>query len=158
MGRQCKCIAHRNTIRLIQQSSIQQQNNIIVLSFSVMYRCITQSESTYNTIHSHFQKYSSNRGHSYSTPGNVTVNIFQKCMDCEAAFNSDVTIHHCRRCGEGFCDDCSSHRCPVPERGWGLEPVRVCNQCSARSPQETISTGEELLLVKRKPIGTLPLS
>uniref|UniRef100_A0A8C2WZG7 Si:ch211-11n16.2 n=1 Tax=Cyclopterus lumpus TaxID=8103 RepID=A0A8C2WZG7_CYCLU len=36
---------------------------------------------------------------------------------------------HCRSCGEGFCHPCSSHRMPVPERGWGSGPVRVCKAC-----------------------------
>lgn len=36
--------------------------------------------------------------------------------------------HHCRGCGEGFCNPCSKHQMPVPARGW-LSPVRVCNSC-----------------------------
>ena len=39
-------------------------------------------------------------------------------------------IHHCRACGEGFCDACSNYRMPVPERGWDPEEnVRVCKTC-----------------------------
>jgi zinc finger FYVE domain-containing protein 1 len=34
-----------------------------------------------------------------------------------------------RACGEGFCDACSAFTRPVPERGWGQTPVRVCNTC-----------------------------
>lgn len=34
-----------------------------------------------------------------------------------------------RRCGGGFCEDCSSRCQPVPERGWGDQPVRVCDPC-----------------------------
>ena len=40
-----------------------------------------------------------------------------------------IKIHHCRSCGQGFCDECSSKKKPVPERGWGAEPVRVCDNC-----------------------------
>ena len=38
-------------------------------------------------------------------------------------------IHHCRACGEGFCDQCSDYKRAVPDRGWGHEPVRVCRNC-----------------------------
>ena len=42
----------------------------------------------------------------------------------------DKKIHHCRACGEGFCNDCSDYKRPVPERGWDPdEPVRVCRDC-----------------------------
>ena len=43
-----------------------------------------------------------------------------------------MTKHHCRACGEGFCDKCSSKNMPVPWRGWGNVPVRVCNACYKR--------------------------
>nr|XP_061798524.1 zinc finger FYVE domain-containing protein 1-like isoform X2 [Nerophis lumbriciformis] len=51
------------------------------------------------------------------------------CHKCQAVFLENDTKHHCRACGEGFCDGCSSKAAPVPERGWGLGPVRVCDVC-----------------------------
>lgn len=51
------------------------------------------------------------------------------CHKCHAVFQDNDTKHHCRACGEGFCDGCSSRAAPVPERGWGLAPVRVCDVC-----------------------------
>lgn len=51
------------------------------------------------------------------------------CGLCKKDFNELVTIHHCRRCGGGFCNDCSSKSMPVPERGWGDANVRVCDKC-----------------------------
>lgn len=50
------------------------------------------------------------------------------CFKCKKKFASAESKHHCRACGEGFCDKCSSATCPVPERGW-TEPVRVCDAC-----------------------------
>ena len=38
-------------------------------------------------------------------------------------------VFNSRRCGGGFCEDCSTHQIPVPERGWGDAPVRVCDPC-----------------------------
>lgn len=52
-----------------------------------------------------------------------------KCGLCEKDFNELVTIHHCRRCGGGFCNECSTKSMPVPERGWGDVSVRVCDKC-----------------------------
>lgn len=51
------------------------------------------------------------------------------CSSCRTNFTDIVTIHHCRRCGGGFCNDCSSKSMKVPERGWGDIPVRVCDKC-----------------------------
>ncbi|XP_028677071.1 zinc finger FYVE domain-containing protein 1 [Erpetoichthys calabaricus] len=53
----------------------------------------------------------------------------QKCHQCGTAFQDNDAKHHCRACGEGFCDSCSMKSRPVPERGWGLVPVRVCDRC-----------------------------
>lgn len=54
---------------------------------------------------------------------------FQKCHKCGEVFQDSDSKHHCRACGQGFCDACSSKSRPVPERGWGLGPVRVCDAC-----------------------------
>ncbi|XP_065260475.1 zinc finger FYVE domain-containing protein 1 [Emys orbicularis] len=51
------------------------------------------------------------------------------CSKCGTSFKDNDTKHHCRACGEGFCDGCSSKSRPVPERGWGPAPVRVCDNC-----------------------------
>ncbi|XP_029965906.1 zinc finger FYVE domain-containing protein 1-like isoform X1 [Salarias fasciatus] len=55
--------------------------------------------------------------------------LILKCYKCGEEFQPNDTKHHCRACGEGFCDACSSKSRPVPERGWGLAPVRVCDAC-----------------------------
>ena len=39
-----------------------------------------------------------------------------------------VSLHHCRSCGNGVCDDCSRTRKPVPVQGWD-QPVRICDKC-----------------------------
>lgn len=51
------------------------------------------------------------------------------CGLCKKDFNEQVAIHHCRRCGGGFCHECSTKSIPVPERGWGDACVRVCDKC-----------------------------
>ncbi|KAF7278616.1 hypothetical protein GWI33_008137 [Rhynchophorus ferrugineus] len=56
------------------------------------------------------------------------------CFKCNVSFlpsgSNKIVLskHHCRNCGEGFCEYCSSKRCPVPHKGW-TDPVRVCDSC-----------------------------
>lgn len=51
------------------------------------------------------------------------------CSKCTIKLENEQK-HHCRACGKGFCDGCSTNRRPVPERGWGENvPVRVCDNC-----------------------------
>ena len=50
------------------------------------------------------------------------------CHQCKKEFKPAAIKHHCRACGQGFCDDCSSHNACVPSRGWD-NPVRVCDHC-----------------------------
>ncbi|CAL1541626.1 unnamed protein product [Lymnaea stagnalis] len=54
-----------------------------------------------------------------------------KCSNakCQILFDCAEQKHHCRACGKGFCSECSSRKRPVPERGWGPDPVRVCDHC-----------------------------
>lgn len=63
------------------------------------------------------------------------------CHKCCKEFGPQETKHHCRACGNGFCEDCSSKTRPVPERGWGSEPVRVCDGCHSKD-DSTVSTEE----------------
>jgi len=54
------------------------------------------------------------------------------CRKCKVKFDprdyQHCTKHHCRACGKGFCDGCSSYNEIVPDRGWDY-PVRVCETC-----------------------------
>lgn len=40
-----------------------------------------------------------------------------------------VWQHHCRNCGEIFCNECSSTKMPLPS---SAKPVRVCDDCSTK--------------------------
>ncbi|XP_072405581.1 zinc finger FYVE domain-containing protein 1 isoform X3 [Chiloscyllium punctatum] len=53
-----------------------------------------------------------------------------ECHQCKKPFEEGDRKHHCRACGEGCCDTCSSKSIPVPERGWGSAAVRVCDNCN----------------------------
>ena len=51
------------------------------------------------------------------------------CFNCKKPFaNLFDKKHHCRGCGEGFCDNCSSKRKVIP--WWSpTDKVRVCDAC-----------------------------
>ncbi|CAL4117346.1 unnamed protein product, partial [Meganyctiphanes norvegica] len=68
-----------------------------------------------------------------------------ECIICTSCHVSLTTIHHCRKCGEGFCDGCSSNTALVPERGWGGDPVRVCDTCYRDKDQDTALFEESVL-------------
>lgn len=58
-----------------------------------------------------------------------------ECTDCEKCkCTLTAGIHHCRKCGGGYCEQCSSHRMQVPERHWGDQLVRVCVDCYNSPP------------------------
>lgn len=65
----------------------------------------------------------------------------QQCHSCRKLFDEAERKHHCRACGEGFCQACSSHRMPVPEKGWGSTPVRVCEVCHRQGGAPTTTQG-----------------
>jgi len=49
------------------------------------------------------------------------------CYSCTVAFTSVVRRHHCRLCGEVFCDKCSSRKVSVEEIG--IRNERACDKC-----------------------------
>lgn len=52
------------------------------------------------------------------------------CPHCKAVFSLSKRRHHCRLCGDVFCDPCSDHRVSLPLEGSEFEkPVRVCDFC-----------------------------
>lgn len=51
-----------------------------------------------------------------------------ECFRCKTAFGVITRKHHCRACGNIFCDKCSSKTSTVPKFGIEKE-VRVCDSC-----------------------------
>ncbi|KAE9548052.1 hypothetical protein FO519_008735, partial [Halicephalobus sp. NKZ332] len=48
------------------------------------------------------------------------------CLSCNAEFTVTLRKHHCRRCGQIFCDQCSSNKVNLPSHA---KQVRVCLPC-----------------------------
>ncbi|XP_053693658.1 zinc finger FYVE domain-containing protein 1-like isoform X2 [Sabethes cyaneus] len=63
------------------------------------------------------------------------------CKGCTCNFERhNLKKHHCRNCGEGFCNACSKHEMPVPSRGWN-SAARVCNSCRDELLRQERSNG-----------------
>ncbi|CAF0835118.1 unnamed protein product [Adineta steineri] len=52
----------------------------------------------------------------------------KECFRCRQTFSTFIRKHHCRSCGDIFCDKCSSKQCPIPKYGMDRD-VRVCDAC-----------------------------
>ncbi|KDR15538.1 early endosome antigen 1-like [Zootermopsis nevadensis] len=48
------------------------------------------------------------------------------CSLCQREFSLIVRKHHCRNCGQIFCNECSSKMAPIASN---KKPVRVCDSC-----------------------------
>ncbi|XP_065157605.1 RUN and FYVE domain-containing protein 2 isoform X2 [Atheta coriaria] len=48
------------------------------------------------------------------------------CKSCNKEFNITRRRHHCRHCGEIFCNPCSDNSMSLPS---SAKPVRVCDEC-----------------------------
>ncbi|CAF1370632.1 unnamed protein product [Rotaria magnacalcarata] len=62
----------------------------------------------------------------------------KECYRCRQVFTTFNRKHHCRACGEIFCDKCSSKQCAIPKYGMDRN-VRVCDAC-----YEKLTTGPQL--------------
>ncbi|KAB0796609.1 hypothetical protein PPYR_10670 [Photinus pyralis] len=71
------------------------------------------------------------------------------CHKCKTPFPPASAKHHCRSCGEGFCEACSSKKQPVPMRGWYTD-VRVCDDCYLEIPPSLSLTTDDVEVRFRK--------
>ncbi|XP_054726545.1 protein RUFY3 isoform X2 [Anastrepha obliqua] len=56
--------------------------------------------------------------------------IATHCTACKKEFSLTRRKHHCRSCGEIFCNSCSEHTLALPvDQGQLGKPVRVCDHC-----------------------------
>ena len=54
--------------------------------------------------------------------------LVASCTSCDQTFTLLRRRHHCRSCGQIFCNQCSSHSVPLQQFGYN-KPVRVCDRC-----------------------------
>lgn len=57
-----------------------------------------------------------------------------KCTSCGSDFGAFLRKHHCRNCGDIFCDKCTSGRIALTADEQA-QPVRVCDRCLAEVTQ-----------------------
>lgn len=59
----------------------------------------------------------------------------EQCFGCQVDFNALNRRHHCRRCGNVFCDACTKQRARLLLFAV-REPARVCDDCFNQAPRE----------------------
>ncbi|CAK7334201.1 unnamed protein product [Dovyalis caffra] len=64
-----------------------------------------------------------------------------KCMACSNDFSAFARKHHCRNCGNIFCDKCTQGRIALTTDE-EAQPVRVCDQCMAEVTQRLSNARE----------------
>ncbi|XP_061757936.1 RUN and FYVE domain-containing protein 1 [Nerophis ophidion] len=60
-----------------------------------------------------------------------------QCKQCQKEFSISRRKHHCRNCGDIYCNTCSSNELALPSYP---RPVRVCDMCHALLLQRSSST------------------
>ncbi|XP_076756713.1 zinc finger FYVE domain-containing protein 1 isoform X1 [Xylocopa sonorina] len=81
-------------------------------------------------------------------------NEIKYCHKCKTSFGPTDTKHHCRACGEGFCEHCSSRTKCVPSRNWHT-PVRVCDICYNKDEPTEPSEDVNARKVSEQVVSTL---
>ncbi|KAK4859720.1 hypothetical protein QYF36_010528 [Acer negundo] len=64
-----------------------------------------------------------------------------KCTACGTDFGAFVRKHHCRNCGDIFCDKCTHGRIALTADE-NAQPVRVCDRCLAEVTQRLSNAKE----------------
>ena len=64
-----------------------------------------------------------------------------KCTSCGNDFGAFLRRHHCRNCGDIFCDKCTQGRTPLTADE-NAQPVRVCDRCMAEVSQRLSNAKE----------------
>lgn len=64
--------------------------------------------------------------------------LVNTCSMCAQVFNLIRRRHHCRRCGNIFCHQCSNNFISLKCFGYA-KPVRVCNRCLVLHEQQSMN-------------------
>ncbi|KAM9944082.1 hypothetical protein ACTFIT_008669 [Dictyostelium discoideum] len=65
------------------------------------------------------------------------------CLNCQSQFNTLLRRHHCRGCGNLFCNNCTSKRQSLPQLHYN-KPVRICNRCSDLTTYSKLAQSNEI--------------
>lgn len=73
----------------------------------------------------------------------------EQCQGCNCEFSILNRRHHCRRCGDVFCNSCSSQRAKLLLYSL-TDPARVCDKCFMEAPSENLFVDNHLPRLRYK--------
>jgi ribosomal protein S27E len=101
-----------STSTVVTSAGVQQRKGSIVDWVSIRARAVTQEEKQ------------------HWVPDEAAT----KCRNCNTVFSAFNRRHHCRNCGDVFCDSCTRGRTTLTAEP-DAEVVRVCDRCLAEVTQ-----------------------
>ncbi|CAM6041108.1 unnamed protein product [Sphagnum compactum] len=104
--------ASTSTSTVVTSPGVQQRKGSIVDWVSIRPRAVTQEEKQ------------------HWVPDEAAT----KCRNCNTVFSAFNRRHHCRNCGDVFCDSCTRGRTTLTAEP-DAEVVRVCDRCLAEVTQ-----------------------
>lgn len=79
----------------------------------------------------------------------------RECHDCKSKFTGIRRRHHCRACGQVFCNGCTKHRTRLPTLGYNtLE--RVCDACWLDVTRSQMDDEDEFEVITEDSISCFP--
>lgn len=118
---------------VVTTSIIQTKNEPSIAQIKIHYDILL------NAMNENNADKATGKGYQFNIQKSTTHVLLQKasmddtvCSVCLRAFHGVVNLrkHHCRRCGQSVCTDCSPDLRPLPEYGFS-KPVRQCTACVA---------------------------
>jgi hypothetical protein len=127
--------------RIRLKSNSYSTNNILdtVTAAAIQYKEMSENSKTSDYTDTSEQPFDKKKAFDWMNlikPGNeekdhwVPDEAVTKCTACRSDFGAFLRRHHCRNCGEIFCDKCTQGRVALTADG-DSQPVRVCDQCMA---------------------------
>nr|CAB3265827.1 ZF(FYVE)-7 zinc finger (FYVE)-7 [Phallusia mammillata] len=110
------------------REELQQQK----LEYEDLQESCREQEMTITDLASQLGKSKQDLGDLQEVHKSVTGSVWESdkqvttCAQCEKPFNLSRRKHHCRNCGQIYCNSCSDNTMPLAS---SAKPVRVCDTC-----------------------------
>uniref|UniRef100_A0A672IHB5 RUN and FYVE domain containing 1 n=1 Tax=Salarias fasciatus TaxID=181472 RepID=A0A672IHB5_SALFA len=126
LGLESELRAEREQRQSLQRALQREQDN------SVELRTQLQQLQGLNSMEDFKEVNKALKGHAWLKDDEAT-----QCKQCQKEFSISRRKHHCRNCGDIYCNSCSSNELALPSYP---RPVRVCDMCHSLLLRRSSST------------------